>query len=363
MKWPIVALGEVASLERRSLAPEQIRSGTNYLGLEHIESGGRIIKYQSVESGELKSNKFIFDPKTLLYGKLRPYLAKVCITDREGCCSTDIIPIRPGELLNIDYLKHLLLWKPYINKASSLTSGANLPRISPKALLGIGIPLPPLEEQRRIAAILDKAEELKANASKRSSTLEALSRSLFVSSFGLPSKNEYQFPMRKLIDICNPKQWPTISSKQLQEEGYPVFGANGLIGYYEKFNHPEPTVLVTCRGATCGTVNISPPNCYVTGNSMAMDSPDPELITTEFLAWALRVRGMHDVISGSAQPQITRQGLEGLTIPVPSIQEQRDFANKLRAITRLGESSRVSEESVSEISKSLSKQLLDSRLP
>ena len=96
---------------------------------------------------------------------------------------------------------------------------------------------------------------------------------------------------------------------------------------------------------------------------MAMDSPDPELITTEFLAWALRVRGMHDVISGSAQPQITRQGLEGVTIPVPSIQEQRDFANKLRAITRLGESSRVSEGSVSEISKSLSKQLLDSRLP
>jgi type I restriction enzyme S subunit len=174
MKWPSISLGEVASLERRSLAPEQIESGTNYLGLEHIESGGRIIKYQSVESGELKSNKFIFDPETLLYGKLRPYLAKVCIPDREGCCSTDIIPIRPGKRLDIGYLRHLLLWKPYVDKAASLCSGANLPRISPSTLLEIEIPLPPLEEQRRIAAILDKASTVKRQSAKALALTETL---------------------------------------------------------------------------------------------------------------------------------------------------------------------------------------------
>jgi type I restriction enzyme S subunit len=52
---------------------------------------------------------------------------------------------------------------------------------------------------------------------------------------------------------------------------------------------------------------------------MAMDHPDPGLITTEYFEWVLRLRGMHDVISGLAQPQITRQGLEAVTIPVPSI--------------------------------------------
>jgi type I restriction enzyme S subunit len=160
MKWQLIPLGEVASLERRSLLPEEIKSGSNYLGLEHIESGGRILTYQKVEPGELQSNKFIFDDKTLLYGKLRPYLAKVCIPDREGCCSTDILPIRPSEKLDIGYLKHLLLWKPYVDKATSLCTGANLPRISPSSLLGIEIPLPPLEEQRRIAAILDKSDRL-----------------------------------------------------------------------------------------------------------------------------------------------------------------------------------------------------------
>jgi type I restriction enzyme S subunit len=164
----------------------------------------------------------------------------------------------------------------------------------------------------------------------------------------LPSENPYELPIHKLVDICNPKQWPTISSKQLQGSGYPVFGANGLIGYFDRFNHPDPTVLVTCRGATCGTINVSPPNCYVTGNSMAMDNPDPGLLTMEYLEWVLRLRGMYDVISGTAQPQITRQGLEAVTIPVPSIGAQSDFVNELRSITRVEKSSRLSESSISE---------------
>jgi type I restriction enzyme S subunit len=181
---------------------------------------------------------------------------------------------------------------------------------------------------------------------------------LFLHRFGLPSENPCALPVYKLVDICNPKQWPTISSKQLLETGYPVFGANGLIGYFDRFNHPDPTVLVTCRGATCGTINISPPNCYVTGNSMAMDNPNPDLITTEYLAWVLRLRGMHDVISGSAQPQITRQGLETVAIPVPPIESQMDFANELRAVERIGNSSRLSEGSLSDVSKCLGEQLI-----
>ena len=97
--------------------------------------------------------------------------------------------------MDISYLKHLLLWKPYVDKANSLCSGANLPRISPSSLLGIEIPLPPLEEQRRIAAILDRAKGIKAKAAQRSGLLAALSTSLFVRRFGLPSENPYELPI------------------------------------------------------------------------------------------------------------------------------------------------------------------------
>ena len=58
-----------------------------------------------------------------------------------------------------------------------------------------------------------------------------------------------------LVDICNPKQWKTIPKSELIEDGeFPVYGANGIIGRYNKYNHEKPTVLITCRGATCGNI-------------------------------------------------------------------------------------------------------------
>ena len=77
--------------------------------------------------------------------------------------------------------------------------------------------------------------------------------------------------MVNLIDICRPKQWPTIPKNEMLVAGYPVYGANGKIGFYSDFNHLEPTILITCRGATCGTINVCEPKSYVTGNAMALD--------------------------------------------------------------------------------------------
>ena len=271
-----------------------------------------------------------------------------------------LIRIRLGQKADPAFVNHFFNSSDYWKQIHQHSRGAAQPGINASVLRALQIPLPPLEEQRRIAAILDKAQCIRAKAARRTDLLLALGRSLFIRSFGVPSENPYQLPLFKLIDICNPKQWPTIASNQLQDNGYPVFGANGLIGYFDSFNHPEPTVLVTCRGATCGTVNISPPNCYVTGNSMAMDNPNPELLTTEYLAWVLRLRGMNDVISGSAQPQITRQGLETVTIPVPSIEAQNDFAKELSAVARVTATSRLSENSICGVADSLSARLFES---
>jgi Restriction endonuclease S subunits len=132
-----------------------------------------------------------------------------------------------------------------------------------------------------------------------------------------------KWPTVNLLDLCSPKQWPTISSKQLTEKGYPVYGANGQIGFYHSYNHEEPTILITCRGATCGTINISPPKSYVTGNAMALDNPRANLIEFRFLYYVLQVRGLKDTITGAAQPQITRANLSKLEIPLPSISEQK----------------------------------------
>ena len=137
-----------------------------------------------------------------------------------------------------------------------------------------------------------------------------------------------------LCEICNPKQWKTISSDMLTENGYPVYGANGVIGCYTSYNHEKPTILITCRGATCGTLNICEPFSYVNGNAMALDNLLEE-IDIQYLYYYLLYRGLSDVITGSAQPQIVRQSLGKVKVVYPSFDEQRKIAGMLDKVSDL----------------------------
>lgn len=128
-----------------------------------------------------------------------------------------------------------------------------------------------------------------------------------------------------LGDSCEMYQPETITGKQLIADGaYPVYGANGVIGRYDKFNHAEPQLLITCRGATCGSVNVSVSNAWITGNAMVVRPKNGDL-TLRFLEYLFR--GGIDIsqaITGAAQPQITRTNLNPIPISFPaSLAEQR----------------------------------------
>lgn len=193
-KWPEVSLESVAAFERDVIEPEEISNGTRYIGLEHMVSGGGLVAVGHVDSGELASSKFAFSQKHVLYGKLRPYLAKVARPGFDGVCSTDILPILPGPNLSRDYLAWFLLAPETVARANSRASGANLPRISPKVLADFRIPLPPLSEQRRIANILDKADAMRAKRRAAFGQLETLKQSIFVEMFGDPHANSKGWP-------------------------------------------------------------------------------------------------------------------------------------------------------------------------
>jgi type I restriction enzyme, S subunit len=133
-----------------------------------------------------------------------------------------------------------------------------------------------------------------------------------------------------LFDIANPKQWKTISSENFDANGkYNVYGANGIIGKTNTYNHKEETVLITCRGATCGTVNLSEPFSYINGNAMALDDLDKSKAVTKYVYYFFQNYDFQNVITGSAQPQITRESLKKVRIPLPDIETQNKIVTIL----------------------------------
>lgn len=138
----------------------------------------------------------------------------------------------------------------------------------------------------------------------------------------------------KLTNICTPKQWKTIPTSELLSIGYPVYGANGIIGYYNTYNHEQAVITITCRGASCGTINITKPKSYITGNAMCLDNVRED-INLNYLYFNLLFYDFNKVISGSAQPQITRQGLEKVEISICPQTEQISIVSILKTIESL----------------------------
>ena len=133
-----------------------------------------------------------------------------------------------------------------------------------------------------------------------------------------------------LFDICQPKQWKTIAVKDLKNEGYPVYGANGIIGFHNEFNHEKETLLIGCRGS-CGEVHISQPKSYINGNAMCLDKLSDN-ISLHYLYYFLKGYNFKPIISGSTQPQITQIGLKKVEIPTPTLETQQAIVNKIESL-------------------------------
>lgn len=128
----------------------------------------------------------------------------------------------------------------------------------------------------------------------------------------------------RLLEICKVYQPKTISTRQMVVDGeFVVFGANGIIGRYNEYNHKEAEVLITCRGATCGAINVSLPFSWINGNAMVISPLYENIPSKSFLELYLKGINMNEYITGTAQPQITREELSKMKLPIPPLEEQK----------------------------------------
>lgn len=350
----MVALGEVATIERKGVDPKAIAPETLYLGLEHIERGGRIIGRNTVAGAELTSTKFSFSPEHVLFGKLRPNLGKISRPSFAGVCSTDILPIRPGEDLDRNYLAHYLAQPSMVDFAASRASGANLPRLSPTVLATFSIPLPPLPEQRRIAAILDHADALRAKRRQVLAHLDSLTQSIFHGMFG-----DVRATSTVAAIASNIRTGPFGSQllhSEFVDKGIRVLGLDNVVGNefrwgesrfitpekYEQLKrytvHPGD-VLISIMGTTgrCVVVPEGIPTAINTKHICAI-TPDASRIDPIFLRAAFlwhpdSLAHLRRQTKGSIMDGLNMGIIKSMPVPVPPLEEQQRFANQAKQVS------------------------------
>ena len=132
----------------------------SYVALEHVESWtGRIMESESDATFENQVKRF--RPGDVLFGKLRPYLAKVTHAQRHGVCVGEFLVLRPHHAtVDPSYLTRLIRSKPAIGAIDASTFGAKMPRADWQFIGSMLVPIPPLDEQSTIVRYLDRADEL-----------------------------------------------------------------------------------------------------------------------------------------------------------------------------------------------------------
>ncbi|MBA2799899.1 restriction endonuclease subunit S [Aeromonas veronii] len=364
--WEVKVLGELVEISSGESPSKFIftDSGIPYFKVEQLNDGliyADETPYFIDAVKIVKAGSVIFPKRgaSILLNKIR-------ILKRDSFMDTNLMALTCSLSLDALYLYNQLIYK----KLSSVADTTSIPQINNKHITPYAIPFPTKQEQTAIAnvlsdsdALIDALEQLiaKKQAIKSATMQQLLTGRTRLPAFALrPDGTQKGYKPSELGeipedwvviplgDICSLYQPVTISGSELKESGYPVYGANGLIGFYEKYNHEAPQVIVTCRGSTCGTVNYTVAKSWITGNAMVVDVDKNKKLDKNFTYYMLSNQDLTVCITGSGQPQIVRSPLAAFKVVLPEIEEQTaiatilsDMDNELQALTRKLEKARA----------------------
>jgi type I restriction enzyme S subunit len=136
----------------RSTEKVLVEPGSRYVGLENIESWtGRYLPTEA----EIEAESVRFRSGDVLFGKLRPYLAKVHVARTDGTCTSEMLVLRPGAQVSAEFLFYRLVSADFIDLVNSTTFGSKMPRADWEQIGNIPVGIPGPDEQANIVSLLD----------------------------------------------------------------------------------------------------------------------------------------------------------------------------------------------------------------
>ena len=223
-----------------------------------------------------------------------------------------------------------------------LAPATTVPALRKSDLEKLEVPLPPLPEQRRIAAILDQADALRAKRREALAQLDSLTQSIFIEMFGDEVTNFKALAKRPLGDLIQVKSGDFLPASAMLTDGkVPVFGGNGVNGFHNVSMFERPKIVIGRVGAYCGCVHTTPARSWVTDNAMYVSRVD-EALHFDYLAFALQRANLNRVASQSGQPLVSASRIYPVEILVPTIDDQQTFATRIQAVEALKATHRAS---------------------
>ena len=151
--WEIKKIKQIL----KQISKKKIYRGGIYIGMENIESWtGR---FNVVLNANIEGTSNVFSKGQILFGKLRPYLAKCIITDCAGLCSSELLVLKPNKDQDENFIQKLMLSKTIIDMVDASTYGAKMPRANWGFIKNIECAIPDINEQREIIKYINKIDE------------------------------------------------------------------------------------------------------------------------------------------------------------------------------------------------------------
>ena len=264
-------------------------------------------------------------------------VGKIAILECESAFNQQINALIPkNNLVNVVYLAYALEnQKKYMQDKAN---AAVVPIINKSQFSEIEIYLPSLDEQRRIAAILDKVTSLIALRKQQLAKLDELVKARFVEMFGDPVQNTKHFPTVKMGEACYLKAGITTSADEIHDYSdkysVPCYGGNGIRGYVKNHTYEGTFPLIGRQGALCGNVRFATGKFHATEHAVLVTPLKGQ--NSIWLYYLLKYFDLNRFQTGAAQPGLAVKTLNQVKVLMVDVQEQGVFANTAIKVYKWG---------------------------
>jgi type I restriction enzyme S subunit len=294
-------------------------------------------------AGEDLTSYKIVKPGNLVLNKMKTWQGSLGISSYEGLVSPAYIVCDVSKEVHGKFLHYLLRSNNYIYEYNRLSYGIRNDQwdMRYEDFKRIPIFLPSLPEQRQIAAFLDhKCALIDTFIQKKTRLIEllkeqkqaiinkAVTKGIDPNVRLKPSGIDWlgdipeHWEVKKLKYVANLKSGSNLTSEVIQEEGlYPVYGGNGLRGYYPKFTHEGDYVLIGRQGALCGNINYANGKFWTTEHAWVVTIKNGA--HRFWLGELLRAMNLNQYSQSAAQPGLSIDNIKNLPMPIPSIRDQK----------------------------------------